>query len=204
MHNLIWYWPEFPGLPRLGQPVLICVRTGLPRAQARSEARGVLRRVLAAWSHLPADELPLKETLRGPVWDGLFQGEALDLSLSYEEGEAWIGIRRGGFIGVDVMRLEPVPEAEVIAQHYFGPAECAALRDSPDSVRAFAEAWTRLEARCKCLKRGLTEWPQTAALQTQRCTVQSRILQERLVLGVAIAPQLPPQAEQDATAGRQV
>jgi phosphopantetheinyl transferase len=191
MHNLIWHWPEFPDLSRSGQPVLICVRTGSPRALARSEVRTVLRRVLAAWSQLPPDELPLRETPRGPVWEGLLQGDPLDLSLSYEEGEAWIGFRRGGFIGVDVMRLTAVPEAEPIARNYFDPAGWVALRDSPDPIRGFALAWTQLEARCKCLKRGLTEWIESATIQAKEYTMQSLIVQERLALSFAMAPELP-------------
>ena len=59
------------------------------------------------------------------------------------------------------MRLEPVPEAEAIAQTYFGPADRSALQQSTDPVRDFALAWTQLEARCKCLKQGLTEWSES-------------------------------------------
>jgi 4'-phosphopantetheinyl transferase len=174
--------------------VLICVRTGLPRAEARSQVRTVLRQVLAAWSQLSPEQLPLKETPRGPVWESRLQGDLLttegfDLSLSYEEGEAWIGLSRGGRIGVDVMRLEPVPETEAIAQTYFGPADRSALRQSTHPVRDFALAWTQLEARCKCLKQGLTEWSEASATQVERCSAESVIIEDRLALSVATAPQ---------------
>jgi hypothetical protein len=188
MRNLIWYWPELPGLPPPGQPALIRIRTGLPRAEARIPARAVLRQVLAAWSHLPPEALPLRKTTRGPVWASLLQGEPLDLSLSYEDGEAWIGLRRGGLIGVDVMGLKPVPEAAAIAESYFGPAGCAALRQSPDPQRAFALAWTQLEARCKCLKHGLKEWDGATASQPKECVTRSTVFRGSLALTVATAP----------------
>jgi 4'-phosphopantetheinyl transferase len=112
----------------------------------------------------------------------------LDFSLSYEEGEAWIVLSRGGRIGVDVILLEPVPEAEAIAQTYFDPADRSALRESTDPVRDFALAWTQLEARCKCLKQGLTEWSESLALDTKACTTESLIIQDKLALSVATVP----------------
>jgi hypothetical protein len=87
------------------------------------------------------------------------------------------------------MRLEPVPEAEAIAQTYFGPADWSALRQSTDPVRDFALAWTQLEARCKCLKQGLTEWPASGVTQVQACSIESVIVEDRLALSVATAPQ---------------
>ena len=189
MREAIWHCPELPDLPSPGRFVLICVRTGAPRTGARSQVRAVLRQILTAWSHLSPEQLPLQETPRGPVWHGRLQGEALDLSLSYGEGEAWIALSRGERIGVDIMRLQPVPEGEAIAQTYFGAGGWAALRDSPNPVRDFALAWTQLEARCKCLKRGLAEWSESLALDTKACATQSLILEDSLALSVATAPQ---------------
>jgi phosphopantetheinyl transferase len=189
MREAIWHWPELPELPSPGRFVLIRVRTGAARTEARSQVRAVLRQVLTTWSHLPPDELPLSETPRGPVWQGRLPGEDLNLSLSYETGEAWIALRRGGLIGVDIMRLQPVPEAEVIAQTYFGAAGWAALRESPNPIRDFALAWTQLEARCKCLKRGLAEWSESLAFETRAGTTESLILEDSLALSVATAPQ---------------
>jgi hypothetical protein len=299
MRDAIWYWPECPDLPPPGRFVLICVRSGTPRAEARLKLRAVLRQILAAWTQISPEQLPLKETTRGPAWEsrlrgdlletsiqsdapfpltpalsprekefllsgracspagkhfparstilpapepgcdqngplslslspsegervpkagegavqgrkarirsgdslpegeGLVEGEqeaqvitgGLDLSLSYAEGEAWIALSRGGLIGVDVLRLEPVPEAEAIAQTYFGPADRSALRQSAHPVRDFAVAWTQLEARCKCLKQGLTEWSEASATQVQGCSTDSVIVEDRLALSVATAPQ---------------
>ena len=189
MRDAIWHWPKVPALPPPGRFVLICVRTSGRRAEARKEVRAVLRRILAHWSCLSPDEIPLRETPCGPVWQSELQEHHLDLSLSYEEGEAWIALSRGGQVGVDVMRLEPVPEAEAIAQTYFSPADRSALPQSTDPVRDFALAWTQLEARCKCLKQGLTEWSESFALDTKACTTESLIIQDKLALSVATASQ---------------
>jgi len=190
MCDAICYWPECPDLPPPGRFVLICVRTSRRRPEALNEVRAVLRRILAQWSRLSPDGILLRETPSGPVWQSELQDtEGLDLSLSYEEGEAWIALSRGGLIGVDIMRLEAVPEAEAIAQIYFDPADQAALRQATDPIRDFALAWTQLEARCKCSKQGLTEWSEASATQGQGCCTDSVIVEDRLALSVATAPQ---------------
>jgi hypothetical protein len=73
MHDAIWHWPMVPKLPPPGRFVLICVRTSGRRAEARKEVRAVLRRILAQWSRLSPDEIPLRETLCGPVWQSELQ-----------------------------------------------------------------------------------------------------------------------------------
>lgn len=151
-------WPEMPPLPRPGEPALVRVATQVSRAAARHELRAVLREVLAAWSGLTAERLPLRETPRGPQWQGLLAGETLDISLSYCDGEAWIGLVRGGDIGIDAMLVRPVAEAEAVARHYLGPNVLADIRGSRQTEQTFALAWTKLEACFKCLKLELTEW----------------------------------------------
>ena len=52
----------------------------------------------------------------------------LDISLSYGAGEGWIGLIRGGWIGVDVAGAAPLAEAEDVARLYLGPAATAEIR----------------------------------------------------------------------------
>ncbi len=105
--------------------------------------------------------------------------------LTDEEGEAWMGLRRGGLIGVDVMRLKPLPKAEAIARDSFTPASRAALREETDPAREFGLAWIRIEVCCKCLKCWLAEWPEAAGTLARECATESVILQETLALTVA-------------------
>lgn len=174
-----------PPLPPPGQPVLIRVATSPSRKVARQELRKVLRQILAAWSNLAPEQLPLRETLRGPVWPGQLGGHTLDISLSHAEGEGWIGLLRAGMIGVDAMKIQPVPEAEDVARHYLGGNALVAIQHSPDPAMEFAAAWTELEASLKCLKQELDEWSSAQAVAMKKCTTQKMILAGRQIVTVA-------------------
>jgi phosphopantetheinyl transferase len=176
-----------PALPPPGQAVLIRVATTPARQAARQELRTVLRQVLAAWSGLSPGQLPLRETPCGPLWPGQLAGCSLDISLSYEKSEGWIGLLRGGLIGLDVMRIGPIAEAEEVARHYLGPVALAAIQQSPNPMRAFALAWTELEARLKCLKCELVEWSATRAATTAECASQNIVHANRVAVCVATA-----------------
>jgi phosphopantetheinyl transferase len=181
----ISHWPEMPALPPPGQPVLVRVVTGQSRPAARRELRDVLRQVLAAWSSTPPEQLPLRETASGPAWSGQLDGHGLDINFSYTEGEGWIGLCRAGLIGVDAMRIRQIPESEEVARHYLGHAALAAIQQSSDPAMTFAMAWTELEARLKCLKQGLDEWPIAQKVLTARCAIQTMLLPGHLVVTVA-------------------
>jgi hypothetical protein len=92
---------------------------------------------------------------------------------------------RAGRIGVDAMKILHVPEAQDVARHYLGDAAVAAIQQSMDPALAFAAAWTELEARLKCLKQELNEWPVTRALATAICAVQNLVLPDRMMVTVA-------------------
>ena len=170
--NIIYQWPHMPPLPPPGQVVLIRVATTPARPVARQELRTVLRQVLAAWSGFLPEQLPLRETQRGPMWPEQLGGHSLDISLSYADGEAWIGLLRGGSIGIDAMTVAPIAEAEEVARYYLGPMVLANIQQSSHPARAFAAAWTSLEARLKCLKHELTEWS-----ESQSATLENHITQ---------------------------
>ena len=183
--KMIFDWPEMPALPPANQPVLLRVPTARSRPVARRELRAALRRVLAAWSNLPPGQLPLQETSSGPVWPGQLAGQSLDISLSYAENEGWIGLLRAGRIGVDVMPVQTVPEAEAVARHYLGPKALAIIQTSADPATSFATAWTGFEARLKCLKQDLNEWSAAQAIALAGCAMQTMALNGRLIVTVA-------------------
>ncbi len=158
LEKSVFRWPQIPPLPPPNQAVLIRAATPPSWKAASLELRKVLRQVLAVWSGLLPEQLPLLETPRGPVWPGQFARQPLGISLSYCESEGWIGFFRGGAIGIDAMPAASIPEAEEIARLYLGPAAWAEIQRSQNPARAFALAWTNLEARLKCLKCELTEW----------------------------------------------
>lgn len=182
--QMIFQWPEIPVLPPAGEPVLIRVPTSSTRVAARRELRLVLLRVLAAWSGCAAEEMPLSETLCGPVWVGPLAGLGLEISLSYAEAEGWIGLIRGGSIGIDVMRVQSVPEVENVARLYLGPAAWKAIQNSSNVDVSFALAWTDLEARLKLLKQPLREYSSEHA-GVDECASRHFLLPDGLVVALA-------------------
>ena len=174
-----------PALPPPGQPVLIRVATSPSRQAARQELRTALRRILAAWSNVLPEQLPLQESSRGPVWSGRIDEHSLDISLSYAENDGLIGLMLGGFIGVDVMPIQRITEAEHVALHYLGSEIMNAIQRAMDPPMAFAQAWTGLEARIKCLKRELNEWHMTPALGANQCSIQNVVLPDNLMVSLA-------------------
>jgi len=181
-------YPGLPILPPPGEPVLVRVATAATRQSARRELRAALHQILAAWTALAPRELPLRETPRGPVWLGDLDGHSLDISLSYGEEEGWIGLLRGGWIGIDAMRATPVAEAKQVAHHYLGPTASEEPQHASDPVHAFALAWTELEARLKCMKRELTEWPGSQIDVAAQCSIRHITLPDAVVVAVATAP----------------
>jgi hypothetical protein len=175
LHQRIIRWPQMPTLPRPGEPVLIRVSTGAPRRQARQASRVVLRQVVSIWSGRAPEAVPLHETSRGPEWHGELAGHSLGISLSYSEAEAWIGLLLGGVIGVDAVRPMRFAEMEMVGRVYLGPSAWQQIHGARDPARAFALAWTGMEARMKCLKQPLTEWraneghPSSKGLRAWRC-----------------------------------
>jgi len=157
----IFEWPAEPPMPAPGAVVLVRVRTGQARAVARHWVRAVLRRVLARWSGLPEAQLPLTETGAGPLWTERLEGEPWGISLAYAGGDGWIAVRRGGAVGLDALVAVDFPEWLAVARLYLGAATAGAIESGPDPERAFAEAWTRHEARLKLHRLPLTEWPVT-------------------------------------------
>ena len=147
--------------------------------------RAVLRQVLTGWSGLPPGQLPLEETPRGPVWRGQLRGLSLDISLSYGAEEGWIGLIRGGWIGIDVTSAAPLAEAESVARCYLGPLAVAAIRAAANPAREFAIAWTEREARLKCLKQGLVEWTALQAEMEAECLCHKLLWSDRVIGAVS-------------------
>jgi 4'-phosphopantetheinyl transferase len=181
----IYQWPEQPELPPRGQPVLVRVATPRPHEAPRRELRAALRQVLAAWSGLPPEKLPLAETPCGPRWQGELCGETLDINLSYGPGEGWMGLIRDGRIGVDVAAVAPFAEAVLVARNYLGELSVAEIRQAPSPALAFAIAWTQRESRLKCLKQGLTEWSLLQAEREAHCRCRTLIISDELVGAVS-------------------
>jgi 4'-phosphopantetheinyl transferase len=142
------------------------------RDAARLQLRRALREVLAGLLGLAPENIQLSAVAgQAPriVLDakacadrGLAQDTAgrIGCSLSHEAGLSLAAINLDGPIGVDLMRVQEIPDWEMVARDYLGGQAAAALAGvAPQQrARAFAKAWTAREASLKCLGRPLGEW----------------------------------------------
>jgi hypothetical protein len=78
-------------------------------------------------------------------------------NLSHSGGLALVAVTWGCEIGVDVETEEPGRDLVALAKRALPPESAAAVREAPPSERSacFYAAWTRHEARLKCLGLGL-------------------------------------------------
>jgi len=156
-------WPQVPPFPPPDQPVLVRVATSARRAVAREQVREAARQILATWRGGLSSSAHWHETPQGPVCADPLGGHPVAMSFSYSGAAGWIGLLRGGAIGVDAVRAGPFAELNAVAQLYLGSAAGDAILVADDPPRAFALAWTEREAALKCRRRGLSEWQEERA-----------------------------------------
>lgn len=89
--------------------------------------------------------------------------ERLSFNLSHSGDLALIAIAPGGVeVGVDLERLRPRRDLERLAERWLSPADAAAVAAAtagPEREASFYAAWTRHEARVKCVGSGLDGLP---------------------------------------------
>ena len=175
---------EAPGLH------LRCLKTPETplRESARRIVRGALRETLA--NLLPAEgeslaliSVPGQPIRLAPPWADV------GLSVSHEPGLSLLAINLDGPVGVDLARVAAIPaDLGTVAGDYLGPNTARALGSSPSGQRqyAFAQAWTRFEARLKCQALELREWSPELAEQLAACCVADLVLPAGWVGAVAI------------------
>lgn len=81
----------------------------------------------------------------------------LELSLSHSGAVGLLAVTRDRPVGVDLEQMREMPDALMIAQQHFTPAETDALRSLPPNARpaAFLRYWTHKEAVIKATGEGL-------------------------------------------------
>jgi len=181
----VFTWPELPPLPVVGQVVLVRVAAPASRLAARELVRAVLRKILAGWSGLPVAHLPLPETPQGPKWIGLLGEKSLDLNLTHAKGASWIGLLRGGSIGIDALTPSPFAEQTLVARDFLGPAVADEIQRAAQPARAFALAWTEMEALLKCVKCGLPDLANVPVAALEKLAIWQTICEDGQVIAVA-------------------
>lgn len=122
-----------------------------------AQGRQPLRRILAAYLGIDADQVGLVEGEHGRPRLDPAHGSPLDFNWSHSGDHALIAVARGISPGIDIERRRPQPRALPLARRFFDSDEADALAALPENARgaAFLELWTAKEAILKAHGRGI-------------------------------------------------
>ena len=131
----------------------------LSRLEARVHLRQAVREAAAQWLQLNIEAISVDSTL-GQTPRLLLAGRAAGLSLTHDEGISLAAIHLHGPVGIDVMRVQDIPDWANLARDYLGPPVEQELAACTASQRpaALAQAWTAREAALKYSGLQLAEW----------------------------------------------
>ena len=146
-------WPRCPERLDGIALILLDLPHETPREKARLMARAVVRN--AAARLLKRESITLVETPSGP-----WISEGLHVSLSYAEGKALIGLSSDRPLGVDIVKIASIPEADALAGLYL---------PSSRKVADFELNWARMEACCKALNLPLAEMDEAREMAYASC-----------------------------------
>ena len=137
----------------------ISIAAVLPRAEARLRIRATVRAAAAQWLKMDIESISVEST-PGAAPRLLLAGRPAGMSFSHDEGLSLAAIGLHGPVGIDVMRVQDIPDWEQVARDYLGPDVAQELAACSDAQRplALAQAWTAREAALKCAGRQLAEW----------------------------------------------
>lgn len=176
-------WPEAERLPA---PERERAASFLREEPGRrwAAARWALRRVLESYLEEPAASIELELGDNGKP--RLRNRDGIEFNLSHSNGLALVAVAEAREVGVDVELIEPGRDLVALAERALPQDDAAAVRAASESERpiVFYAAWTRHEARLKCLGTGLG-----ASLRSSTSEVSDRRLAEGPVVeNVDVAP----------------
>jgi len=132
-------------------------RFRFPKDRKRFVARrGILREILASYLGQEPRKLQFRCRPGGKPFLSCRTHE-LHFNLAHSQGLALYAIACQREVGVDLERIEHHLADLEVAERFFSPRECWALRNLPASLRveAFFNCWTRKEAYLKARGEGL-------------------------------------------------
>ena len=143
--------------------LVIGIAAVLPRTEARLRIRAAVHEAVAQWLKLDIEAISVESTPGAPP-RLLLASRVASLSFSHDEGISLAAIGLHGPVGIDVMRVQDIPDWFILARDYLGPQVAEVLSACPAGQRplALAQAWTAREAALKCAGRQLAEWDDVA------------------------------------------
>lgn len=192
--RIVYPWPgALPvPVPQDGLIVIGIATVGSTiRTLARQQIRVALRQLLGELLGLSPDRIALQSEAGRPPRIAITDAGAtrnVGCSISHEAGLSLAAINLHGAVGVDLMRVQQVPDWEMLARDYLGAAIAAVLAGtSPERrAQAFAKAWTEREASLKCQGLPLSEWTSSPPCQIVACRSVALALPQGLVGTLAI------------------
>jgi 4'-phosphopantetheinyl transferase len=118
----------------------------------------VLRSILGSYLRTDAKRIAFgREKKSKPVLAGTFARGGIQFNMSRSKGLALYAFARNRSLGVDVEKIEPVPEMDRIVSLFFAPREIQDYTGLPVAARpdAFFRCWARKEAFLKATGDGL-------------------------------------------------
>ncbi|OEZ49873.1 4'-phosphopantetheinyl transferase superfamily protein [Janthinobacterium sp. MP5059B] len=139
--------------------LVIGIAAVLPRAEARWRIRAAVREAAARWLDVSIGAISVVSTPGTPP-RLLLAGSTASLSFSHDEGISLAAIGLHGPVGIDVMRVQEIPDWFELARDYLGPQVAGELSACSTDQRplTLAQAWTAREAALKRAGLPLTEW----------------------------------------------
>ncbi len=120
--------------------------------------RGILRALLGMYLDVEPEAVEFgHERERKPALSGRFGRDPIRFNMSRSGDLALYAFARDRELGVDVERIDPLPEMDRIVEGFFTPREIREYRQIPPGERtdAFFRCWTRKEAFLKATGEGL-------------------------------------------------
>ncbi len=129
-----------------------------PRLSTQASDRMHIRRILAAYSGLPLDQVELRYV--GPRKRPTLPVEPpIDLSFNLSHSGLWalLAVTRYACVGVDIEQIRAGVRIDRLAQRFFSDVEVTALRSIADEAleTAFFRTWVRKEAYLKAVGAGV-------------------------------------------------
>ena len=155
----IWRLPldKLPCRPELLEPTELGRLNNYRHESGRRQycaSRTALRTTLGKYLRCRASEVPLVIKQGGKPRLAP-EPPPLYFNLSHADGTALLAVCADHKVGVDIEILREIPEIKGIAKRIFSAAELATLEQADWRPTVFYRLWTELEARQKCLGRGV-------------------------------------------------
>lgn len=130
-----------------------------PARRAYAVSRSILRHLLGSYLGAEPLTVPIIFSPHGkPMLGTGLHCPTLEFNLTHSGEWALLAFAWGRRVGVDIEDTSRTVEFDALAERFFAPGECAALRSLPPELRrtGFYNAWTRKEAYIKGRSEGLS------------------------------------------------